>query len=214
MMKGAVFCLVAMALISTPVYPAEDDPKVREFYERVVRIAKQSVGMTSVPSVGGKRFASDCIGFVRYVYYRAGFDLVQAYGQGRGGVSSLYDGLAERKFVYSAQTSSPGDMIFFDNTYDVNRNGIWDDPLSHIGIISGTGRHKTLFYIHFGNKGVEERRINLVYPNTHAFRQKDGKLYIINSYLRRNRGEGYEKKEYVASSFYRAFAHIRFKVRE
>lgn len=206
--------LALLILAGGLVFGDTDEDKVKAFYERVVQIAKESVGMQSVPSVNGKRFTSDCIGFVNYVYYRAGFDLQKAYGKGRGGVSSLYAGLAARGYVYDSRTASPGDLIFFDNTYDVNRNGVWDDPMSHIGIIAGYRKHNTLVYIHFASHGADERSINLVYPNTHAFRQKDGSLYEINSYLRRDRGEGYDRKEYVASSFYRAFAHIRFKVRE
>lgn len=190
------------------------DEKVDAFYGRVVNIAKEVVGLQTVPPVNGKRFLNDCIGFVNYVYYRAGFDLVKAYGNGRGGVSSLYDGLLKHHFVFDAKTAAPGDLIFFDNTYDINRNGKWDDPLSHIGIIVGKGKHNTLYYIHFASHGVEVDQLNLYYPNTHAFKQKDGKLTVINSYLRRDRGEGYAKKEYVTSSFYRAFAHIRFKVKE
>lgn len=207
-----LICFLLM-LLPFMLSAQDNEEKVREFYSRVVGIAESSVGLQSVPSVNGKRFLSDCIGFINYVYYRAGFDLVKAYGNGRGGVSSLYDGLRKHHFIYDAKTAAPGDLIFFDNTYDINRNGTWDDPLSHIGIIVGTGKHNTLIYIHFASHGVEKDQINLYYPNTHAFKQKDGTLYIINSYLRRNRGEGYEKRQYVASSFYRAFAHIRFKVK-
>jgi probable lipoprotein NlpC len=190
-----------------------DDPKVDGFYRNVIAIARESVGLKSVPSVGNMNFNSDCIGFVRYVYYKAGFDLVKAFGNGRGGVSALYDGLYKRKFTYAAQTASPGDLIFFDNTYDINKDGLWNDPLSHIGIVAGIGKHNTIYYIHFASGGVDEDKLNLYYPNTHAFKQKDGNEFIINSYLRRNRGEGFEKKMYVASFFYRAFAHIRFKVK-
>ena len=208
-----VFLIIALLLGYNLVFPQDNDLKVREFYDRVVSVARESVGLQAVPSAGGKHFRSDCIGFINYVYYRAGFDLVKAYGVGRGGVSSLYDGLLKHHFIFDAKTAEPGDLIFFDNTYDINRNGAWDDPLSHIGIIVGKEKHNTLVYVHFASHGVEEDHINLYYPNTHAFRQKDGTLYIINSYLRRNKGEGYEKKEYVASSFYRAFSHIRFKVK-
>lgn len=190
-----------------------DEASEQLFYSGVIRAAKESIGMEYVPSWKGKHFTSDCIGFIRYIYYKAGFDLNAAYGIGRGGVSSLYDGLLKRDFVFQSNTAAPGDLIFFDNTYDINRNGLWDDPLSHIGIISGIGSHNTLFYIHFAGYGVAEDRINLFYPNTHAFRQNNGKLYVINSFLRIDRGEGFEKKQYVASSFYRAFAHIRLKAK-
>lgn len=209
-----IIAFLIVSMMPLALSAQNDEEKVAEFYKNVVSIAKESVGLQTVPSVKGKRFLNDCIGFVNYVYYRAGFDLVKAYGNGRGGVSSLYDGLRKHHFIFDAKTAAPGDIIFFDNTYDINRNGSWDDPLSHIGIIVGIEKHNTLVYIHNASHGVEEDHINLYYPNTHAFKQKDGSLYIINSYLRRDRGEGYAKKEYVASSFYRAFAHIRFRVKD
>lgn len=209
------FILILILLTAQSIlFGQAETEKVNAFYERVVAVAKESVGLQAVPTVNGKRFLNDCIGFINYVYYRAGFDLQKAYGKGKGGVSSLYAGLAKRGYIYDSKTAALGDLIFFDNTYDINRNGEWDDPLSHIGIIVGFGKHRTMYYIHFGSHGVDQRSINLEYPNTHAFRQGDGSMYEINSYLRRDRGEGYDRKQYVASSFYRAFAHIRFKVKE
>jgi cell wall-associated NlpC family hydrolase len=188
-----------------------EDERVHAFYSRVVIIARESVGLKIVPPVNGRRFTCDCIGFVDYVFYRAGFDLKKAYGKGHGGVDTLYDGLEEFGFVYKDRIASPGDLIFFDNTYDVKGRRRWDNPLSHIGIIVGNGKYNTMEFIHFANNGVEEGAINLFYPNTHAVRQHDGELYTINSYLRRDRGEGYIKRDYVASYFYRAFARVKLK---
>ncbi len=178
-----------------------------------MQAAKESIGLNNIPSLKGKTFTCDCIGFVRYVYLRAGLDLQKAYGNGRGGVSSLYDGLAGRGLIYTNRIPSPGDLIFFDNTYDVNKNGKWDDPLSHIAIVETVGKYNTIYYIDFSNNQVREERLNLIYPNTHAFKQKDGGLFIINSFLRRDRGEGLGRKDYVSSSFFRAFAHINVKHR-
>ncbi len=195
-------------LILLFIFSAWSFSSQENFYERVIQIAKSSIGLSYVPSVKGKSFTSDCIGFVRYVYYSAGIDISHIYDGGRGGVSSFYKGIEKRGWIYNEFSPRIGDLIFFDNTYDANRNRKWDDDLTHIGIISGFGKHGTIFYIHYASGRVKEDRINLNYPNTHAFRQKDGKLYIINSHLRINRGEGYSKKEYLSSSFFRCFARI------
>jgi len=183
------------------------------FYELVVSNALALQGRYSFPSTNGKRFTSDCIGFVRYVYYLSGIDLLEVYGQGRGGVSSLYDGLAKHRFVYTNTLPlSPGDLIFFDNTYDVNRNNKWDDLLSHIAIVVSVDKHGTITYIHHSpRKGVCIDYLNLYYPQTHAFRRKDNSLIVINSYLRINRGENYPQENYISSTFFRAFAHIPVK---
>lgn len=193
----------------TSVYSSQENV----FYESVVKIAKNSIGLSYVPAVNGKTFTSDCIGFVRYVYYSAGVDISIVYGDGRGGVSSFYNGIEIRGWVYNKFPPNIGDLIFFDNTYDANRNRKWDDELTHIGIVSGFGKHDTIFYIHYASGKVKEDRINLKYPNTYAFRQKEGKLYVINSHLRINRGEGYSKKEYLSSSFFRCFGRIPVRVK-
>ncbi|MCX7883080.1 MAG: C40 family peptidase [Brevinematales bacterium] len=183
------------------------------FYELVVSNALLLEGRYTFPSLDGKRFTSDCIGFVRYVYYLSGIDLMEVYGEGRGGVSSLYQGLAKRRFVYTNSIPfSRGDLIFFDNTYDINRNGKWDDPLSHVAIVVDVDKHGTITYIHHSpRKGVGRDYLNLLYPGTHAFRMRNGSLRIINSYLRINRGENLSQENYISSTFFRAFAHIPVK---
>lgn len=183
------------------------------FYRIVVSNALLQQGKYHFPSVKGKRFTSDCIGFVRYVYYLSGIDLMEVYGNGRGGVSSLYNGLVAKRFVYTnVMPLSLGDLIFFDNTYDVNRNGKWDDPLSHVAIVIDVDSHGTITYVHHSpRKGVSVDYLNLVYPQTHAFRRRDKSLKVINSYLRINRGENYPRENYISSTFFRAFAHIPVK---
>jgi hypothetical protein len=184
------------------------------FYKNVVRIARSSIGLKHIPDVNGKKFTSDCIGFVRYVYFLAGIDITRVYENGRGGVSSLYYGLYRRNWVYRNLSVQIGDLIFFDNTYDANRDRKWNDELTHIGIVSGFGKHNTIFFIHYASGVVKEDRMNLSYPNTYAFRQKDGKLYVINSHLRVNRNEGYAKKDYLTSAFFRCFGRIPVRIKK
>jgi len=188
---------------------------VAEFYSNVVVIAQSSIGMTSVPSLGSRHFTSDCIGFVRYVYKKAGIDIVKAYAHGHRGVDSLYNGLKHYQFVYSGkdQDPLPGDLVFFDNTYDVNHNGVWDDPLSHIGIVESVTKHHTIRYIHFSNSGIKRSSMNLQYPQTYAFRTKSGKLYVVNDFLRRRKNTARSKRDYLSSSLFCAFAHIKVRFR-
>ncbi|URA10975.1 NlpC/P60 family protein [Thermospira aquatica] len=180
------------------------------FYEMVISNALALQGRYSFPATNGNRFTSDCIGFVRYVYYLSGIDLMEVYGKGRGGVSSLYDGLVAKRFVYTNRVPlSVGDLIFFDNTYDVNKNGKWDDPLSHVAIVVSVDAQGTITYIHHSpRKGVSQDYMNLYYPQTYAFRKKDRTLKVINSYLRIHRGEQFPRENYISSFFFRAFAHI------
>lgn len=204
--RSFLYNLTFLILIQTLIFSQND-----AFYKKIVEISRESVGLRKIPSIGNMRFTSDCIGFVRYVYYRAGIDLLKIYGNGRGGVSSLYYGMKKRNWIYETKIPSIGDIIFFDNTYDANRDRKWNDSLTHIGIVTGFGKHNTIFFTHYASGVVKEDRINLFYPNTHAFKQKNGKLYIINSHLRVNRGEGFSRKDYLSSSFFREFGKINVR---
>lgn len=206
-----IFWVLALAAILQPLWGQEDAETL--FYNRVVQLSQEAIGLKKVPAVGDQGFTSDCIGFVRYVYYQAGLDLSRAYGNGDRGVNSLYQGLSNRQFLFTEELPRPGDLVFFDNTYDVNRNGKWDDPLSHIGIVESVGKHDTISYIHWSSKGVARYQLNLRYPNTYAFRTKEGGTMVINSYLRKDRGEGFKKRKYISANFFREFARIpvRFK---
>jgi hypothetical protein len=189
------------------------NPTEAKFYGLVVDYAKSVVGVKKIPKVGGKGFTSDCIGFVNYVYYKAGIDLQKVYGDGNRGVDALYYGLENYSFVYRAQIAKPGDIIFFDNTYDVNKNKKWDDPLSHVGIVESIGKHGTITYIHFSSQGVVYDTMNLYYPKTYAFIKKGTKdKIIINSYLKKKKkGEKYPDNQYISAFFFHSFAHIKIK---
>ena len=52
-----------------------------------------------------------------------------------GNTRSLWEWASDRNLVHHKKKARLGDLVFFDNTYDRNRNGRWDDPLSHIAIV-------------------------------------------------------------------------------
>lgn len=184
------------------------------FYENVVNTASDLIGETVVPDASdGTTFTSDCIGFVRYCFYENGVDLSEGFGDGENGVSILYNGLVDMGLIYSnvAYTPMEGDLIFFDDTYDKDDDGEWNDPLSHIGIVESVEAWGTINYIHYSGSGIKRAQINLYFPYTYAFTTSGGDLNIINSYLRRDRGEGYDKYYYISAHFFRAFARIPVK---
>ncbi len=210
MIKKNLFILILLALFQSAFARYAN---IDEFYSAVVSIAQESIGSTVLPPVRGKHFNNDCIGFVRYVYYKAGIDIVKAYAHGKRGVDSLYNGLYRYNFLYNDRDPVPGDLVFFDNTYDANRNGVWDDALSHIGIVESVSKHHTIRYIHFSNSGIKQSSLNLHYPSTYAFKTKSGKLHIVNNFLRKRKNTSRSKKDYLSSSFFRNFAHIKVRFR-
>ena len=45
------------------------------------------------------------------------------------------------------------EMVFFDNTYDRNKNHRLDDPLTHIAIVVGVDTDETIQMVHLGGSG-------------------------------------------------------------
>lgn len=73
----------------------------------------------------------------------------------------------------------PGDLVFFDHTYDRNRNGRVDDPLSHVGVVSAIEANGTLVVVHKSSRGITTLRLTTSAPAVH---RRGGR--VLNDYLR------------------------------
>lgn len=110
----------------------------------VVSVAESLVG--SPYKWGGTTPAGfDCSGFLDYVYGKVGKDLPRTSND-----------------IYHAGTAvsnpSPGDLVFFDNTYGGYGNGY----ASHAGIYVGNGK-----MVHAGSNGVVESDLSISYWQDH-----------------------------------------------
>lgn len=101
------------------------------------------------------------------VYYYAGIDLSRDFAQySGGGVSRIYQYLSEKGLVYDTNKLFPGDIIFWDNSFDANGDGKRNDPLTHMGIVTDINKDGTVYYIHeHYKKGIIEESMNLLLPD-------------------------------------------------
>jgi surface antigen len=76
-----------------------------------------------------------------------------------------------------------GDVAFFDNTWDRNKNGRRDDDLTHIAVVEKVERDGTITMIHLGNSGITRLVMNLKHSSHKLSAQ--GKPW--NSVLRRGK---------------------------
>lgn len=124
-------------------------------------------------SEGGHLDRADCSGFVEAVLATAG---VPETGQ----VRTFWE-VADREGRTHAHRPSPGDLVFFDRTYDSNRNGRVDDTLTHIAIVLDVARDGTVHMVHHSSsRGISELWMNPERPDVH---EEDGRS--INSWLAR-----------------------------
>lgn len=123
--------------------------------------------------VAGERYAWDCSGLVAAAYARAGLSL-------RGSSADLYALSREVGVLHRRKRPLPGDVAFFDDTYDRNGNGRRDDELSHVAIVESVDADGTITMVHKGNKGVVRNRMNLLRPD--VARSEEGA--VLNDVLR------------------------------
>ena len=136
----------------------------------VLEFAESLVGSTPSLTINGKHFNSDCSGFVLAAYQSAGLDLLDNkreldYETDDNLVQVIYK-MSENKGWLHSDIPLPGDLIFFNNTYDKNNNGIVDDPLTHIGLVHSMNTEGTVFFYHLLNPehGILLSRLNRNHP--------------------------------------------------
>jgi hypothetical protein len=147
--------------------------------DRVVEAARALVGQKKVV-VDGKTFPADCTGLIKGVFAQEGVDLFTLGQPGDNGVSAIYRYAQARGRVYKGGHPVPGDLVFFTETYDKNRDGARNDGLTHVGLVEALEPDGTVLIIHRVARGVVRYRMNLEQPQTASL--PGGR--VVNDWLR------------------------------
>jgi hypothetical protein len=141
---------------------------------RIAARAAALVGVPSVKAVAGD-LPDDCTGLVREAYRHEGIDLM-AWDPGRkvNGVTAMYL-LARRTGALHRGAPQPGDLAFFRETYDRDRDGRRDDGYTHVVVVESVDADGTVTFVHRSGRGITRERMNLARPHDRA----------VNDYLRR-----------------------------
>jgi hypothetical protein len=136
----------------------DDELALFEFEARLAARARSYLGRRGPFRSKGQRFGSDCSGFVEAVYAAEGLllrDLMQRDApEERGGVKAAwYAARAHGRVFRPPEWPAPGDLVFFSDTYDRNRNGRADDRFTHLGIVEYV-EDGTIHFLHRGARGV------------------------------------------------------------
>jgi peptidoglycan DL-endopeptidase CwlO len=143
-------------------------------------------------------FRDDCSGYVEAVFARVGIPL-------RGSTAMFYELAEEAGALHRRKTPRPGDLAFFDDTYDRNHNGKLDDSLSHVAVVLEVEADGTILLGHGGtSQGRTTLRMNLHHPEV---READGGL-VMNDWLRVRRDDDPKQARYLAGELWRAFATL------
>lgn len=153
------------------------DPEARA---KVVRAARGFIGKKRLVAKE-ERFADACNGLVEAAYAAAGARLEHAHAPGDNAVTSLFRFAQRQGRIFEKEAPEAGDLVFFRETYDQNRDGRRNDGLTHVGIVESVDAAGTVSVIHRVRRGVVRYRMNLARPDA----RRDAKSgAILNDYLR------------------------------
>lgn len=164
--------------------------------DAIVRVAQDFVGKSKL-EVGGTRFRYDCSGLVEAVMAASGGDYA-------GSSAMMYERARDEGVLRHRRNLNPGDLVFFDDTYDRNGNGRRDDALSHIAVVETVAADDTATLIHLGSRGVVRIRMNLRDPD--VVQRADGE--VINDYLRGKKAGDSPRTAYLAGELWAGTATV------
>ncbi|NGZ04385.1 MAG: hypothetical protein CV090_15195 [Nitrospira sp. WS238] len=150
----------------------------------VVQTAARLIGARTITSQG-RQIAYDCAGVTRAVFLEHGMDVYQTGDRNMNvnGVRLIYNHVSQHGVLHRRPDVRPGDLVFFDNTWDFNGDGEPNDPLTHIGIVEEIEPDGTVIFISRVANAIERYRMNLEQPHIH--KTTDGR--VLNDYIRRKR---------------------------
>ncbi|MFO0599446.1 MAG: hypothetical protein U0228_29340 [Myxococcaceae bacterium] len=186
---GHRFYVEAYQPFSTPASTREIPPAVAEAApppllapgsrDSALSAARSLVGHTRLV-VNGKRFGDDCTGFVRATFEPLGLSLMSDAQPGDNGVTAMWRYASRHGRIFEGGRPVPGDLVFFKETYDLNRDGVTNDGLTHIGVVDDVEADGTVVVMHRVARGVVRYRMNLAQPT----RRTDAGGHKLNDWLR------------------------------
>ncbi len=147
--------------------------------------------------VNGQTFRFDCSGLIEAVYAKAGMEL-------KGSSKEMYAMASQMGVLHRTTRPNLGDIAFFDNTYDRNKNGRLDDRLTHVALVVGVAPDGTVELVHKGGQGVKRIHMNLKHRDMR--RSEAGQDW--NDYLRTRRSGDPKRTKYLAGELWVGFGSL------
>ncbi len=168
----------------------------------VAQTAARLIGARTI-EIQGRRIAYDCAGVTRAIYLAHGIDLYDSPGPDpqANGVRLIYHHVRRHGHLHGGPAAQPGDLVFFDNTWDYNADGRVNDPLTHVGVVERMEADGTVVFVSRVAEAVERYRMNLATPHLH--RTPDGR--IVNDYMRRKHATDAAHTHYLTGELFTAF---------
>lgn len=168
----------------------------------IVRTAAKLIGARTITSEG-RHIAYDCAGVTRAIFLKHGIDLYDGNpgDPDANGVRLIHAHLQQHGRLHQSPIPHPGDLVFFDNTWDFNGDGKLNDPLTHVGVVERIDPDGTVIFISRVAAAIQRYHMNLSFPHLH----KTAEGRILNDYLRRKHPADLEDKGRLTGELFSFF---------
>ena len=169
----------------------------------IVRTAAKLVGAKTIES-NGRRVSYDCAGVTRAIFLKHGIDLYEnsTSDPEANGVRLIHAHIRQQGTFHQGPVVHPGDLVFFDNTWDFNGDGKVNDPLTHVGVVERQEPDGTVIFISRVAGAIDRYHMNLAFPHVH----KTAAGRILNDYLRRKDVNDPANTRYLTGELFAQFA--------
>lgn len=170
----------------SPLHKQDGAPLLTSLPSRsaIVQSAVRLLGSRTI-TFQGRHINYDCAGVTRAIFLEHGIDLYRSAHpeMNANGVRLIHNHVRQHGTLHQDSDVHPGDLVFFDNTWDFNGDGLLNDPLTHVGIVEQIEPDGTVTFISRVAGAVARYRMNLSHPHIH--KTVEGRL--LNDYIRRKR---------------------------
>lgn len=171
----------------------------------IVQSAVRWLGANTI-TIQGRRIGYDCAGVTRAIFLEHGIDLYRsAHSEGKtNGVRLIHNHVRQHGILHQDTDVHPGDLVFFDNTWDFNGDGLLNDPLTHVGIVERIEPEGTVIFISRVAGAVARYHMNLSQPHVH--KTTEGR--VLNDYLRRKRSTDPDKTARLTGELFSLYGNL------
>lgn len=152
------------------------------------------------PTPGGGYTPEDAVGYVLATYAINGVQFDQA---DQLKIIDLYRAVQRQGSIYHTTHPVVGDLVFFHNTYDANRDGRNNDWYTHVGIVEQVASDGSIVVLSYRRGAVVRDMMNLKHP--HAV-EEAGRA--VNATLRERRRDDAEYTQYLAGELFAGFGSL------
>jgi len=163
------------------------------FHAGFADAARRYLEAGSLKNRKGRR-SMNCTGLVQ-----ACFDAMDCDERPKGSTRALHAWCVSAGRM--VETPEAGDLVFFDDTWDKDRDGRRDDPLTHVGVVTATNPDGRVRFVHVGSRKLKEGFLDSKRPG--AKRDRDGNT--LNSPLRVRRKRDPRGTVYLAGQLLRGY---------